>query len=259
MRFLLCFVFARALYVACDKVQIISYSIPGEIAKAEQFPYQVGFEYPGNNETRFSGALVSPSHILTVADHIVRNKTLNVYLGAHRFHNFSETGRVNRVVDTDKDVVIFPEYDAERALDNLAIVILQEAVKFSPTIQPVSLPMVRFNSEESYDNEVVWVSGWGEKPPLNKKRKTLHYLNVTVHPYQDCHVNNPIESVQLCLDTSSGRFICSGDAGAPIVLDRGDSRILVGLANRPQRCISEEPQIALRISSYLDWITDNLL
>lgn len=96
-------------------------------------------------------------------------------------------------------------------------------------------------------------------PALNKKRKTLHYLNVTVHPYQDCHVNNPIESVQLCLDTSSGRFICSGDAGAPIVLDRGDSRILVGLANRPQRCISEEPQIALRISSYLDWITDNLL
>lgn len=54
-----------------------------------------------------------------------------MYLGAHRFHNFSETGRVNRVVDTDKDVVIFPEYDAERALDNLAIVILQEAVKFS--------------------------------------------------------------------------------------------------------------------------------
>uniref|UniRef100_A0A336M1A2 CSON006365 protein n=1 Tax=Culicoides sonorensis TaxID=179676 RepID=A0A336M1A2_CULSO len=221
--------------------------VNGEEAKPGQFPHQVLLRPD-------TGNVISDRFVLTAA-HCVKNmQSIEVHLGAHDRTNPNEEGRL---------VFNSTEFKAHEKFNLLAnndvgLVKLPEAVKFSDKIKPVKLPK---NNNDKYENEMAVVSGWGlEHTGGSQAPHELRFTELRVISNAECKkVYNGliVKDSTICAKGEEKESACNGDSGGPLV--HKETGELIGVVSfvGVEGCEVGLPVGFARVTKFLDWIQKN--
>ena len=118
---------------------------------------------------------------------------------------------------------------------------------------------------ETFERQMTTVTGWGKLSDSDSfAADTPHFArDLPIMNNDDCAAvyGSIITDDHLCIDTSDGRGVCNGDSGGPLNMQMEDGRsyLQVGVTSfvSSAGCASGYPHGFTRVTSYLDWITEN--
>ncbi|XP_066262592.1 serine protease filzig isoform X2 [Euwallacea similis] len=160
-----------------------------------------------------------------------------------------------------KRVIVHRKYDAATFENDLALLELENPVKFDAHIIPVCLPP----DNSDYTKRMATVTGWGRLKYGGGVPSVLQEVQVPImenHVCQDMfrtagHSKVILESF-LCAGYANGqKDACEGDSGGPLVVQRPDGRYeLAGTVSHGIKCAAPYlPGVYMRTTYYKPWIT----
>lgn len=164
-------------------------------------------------------------------------------------------GDWNRTDDSDGQqvvgiecITIHPEYRFQN--DDIALLRLNRSIQWSLTsngfgsVNRVCLPS---SDEDYFVGEEVTVSGWGSM------ESGLQAVNLSIMP---CYKGQTI----ICAGNSDGsKDACEGDSGGPLIRMLEGQAHLVGIvSNGPPCSIAMPPGFYTNVSSYINWIREEI-
>lgn len=245
----------------------------GLLSKAGAWPWLAAVYVKSN--FRCGGVLIKGNWILTGAhcffqDNEVQPSDIVVRMGEH--DRFKEEGTEQNI--QAKKLFIHPDANKTRIEDDLALIRLQHAVKFSPYVMTACLPQPTDRLYARPGKSGI-VAGWGssqEKMILFGKsaRTTPHVvqqIKVKFASNLQCRENASkpatITDKVICAGNSTGnRNACKGDRCSPIVVKRSDDRdswAVVGLSRWSEGCAGRgRYAVYTRIVKYMNWINKKI-
>lgn len=250
----------------------------GELAKIEQFPWQVALISIGSN---CGGFLISSRFVMTAA-HCVNGKSgvPVVRLGTEN--------RENRLIEeTVQRIFIHPDYKEKSAgargyPNDIALLLLEQRVKYSPKVKPIKLPSKKIQDLHRYP---AMASGFGRdvqglfkclflvSTKFNEflcgynvfhtsvdehSKGILFYINMTILQDAACkkaysHYNS---SIHICAMGKDGlhQFTCKGDSGGALAINYHNQIKAVGIVSFGVDGCSSRPKFFARIDTHLQWI-----
>ncbi|KAJ6637212.1 Phenoloxidase-activating factor 3 [Pseudolycoriella hygida] len=263
--------------------------IGGEDAGPGQFPWMARLAY--RNKTsglvsyRCAGTVISDKYVVT-ASHCVTNlidelELVLVRLGEldSKSSNICSTSG-NTLCSESQDfeienIVHHPNYDIPKYSNDIALIRLNRQSNAS-FISPLCLPMGNY-AETDLDlvgrNGIV--AGWGAisagsttpSPILQWLRIPFVNTSVCAASYAQFSANSRTPIIvgagQVCVQGRANADACQGDSGGPLMSEttQGTDRYaLLGIVSfGPRTCgVSNFPGVYTRVSSYIDWILDNM-
>nr|AYV99563.1 venom polypeptide [Dolopus genitalis] len=232
--------------------------VGGEVAKPNQFPYQVRFHLVkrmGNREvnTLCGGSLVTDKHILTAAHCLVDVVRATVYMGSINFRT-EEPNRITTQLKQE-NLRVHENYNPLLFNSDIALVTLPERVKFSAAIHPISLPRAGLKKLE---NRMAIISGFGKTGDKSKTSDNLMFLHRKILTENYCQLHFPLtfRESQICVDGSERKSACPGDSGGPLAIEENGEMVLVGLTSYGKfTCEIGSPAVYTRITTHLKWIS----
>lgn len=243
-------------------------SVGGEEAKPGAWPWQAAIYVKGN--FRCGGALIKGNWVITVAhcffyDGAVKPKDVIVRMGEH--NRFKEEGAEQNI--GAKKVILHP--NATRGNLNigndLALIRLKHAVKFSPLVRTVCLPEP---TDVFYvrPRKTCVVAGWGSSQKVSSDdlagppNEVLQQIQMKFVSQRDCRENATnaaaiTENVVCAGDATGKKDACKGDSGSPLVIRRSidDSWAVIGLSSWGDGCATKGKYgVYTRLKSHLRWI-----
>ena len=220
------------------------------------------------------GSIISEWHILTAA-HCIKDTDVPVFI--HAGSSIKPGGIRRRVAK----VIVHERYGKEidDKSDDIAILVLENPLKFSKFVAPISLPP---KGHKISPGTKLYVTGWGDTKFDGLSPFRLHGTFVKVVPQEYCrkmYQFNIIDSMICAGNLEDGKDTCNvicsqlpasiplkslsfkfqGDSGGPLALIEGDCQILVGITSFGMDCGKKEaPAVYTRVESYLDWIQDRI-
>ncbi|XP_053686666.1 trypsin-5-like [Sabethes cyaneus] len=227
--------------------------VNGTDTTIQEYPFMVSLRSSAGYHS-CGGSILTRNWIMTAAQCVDSNTASQQTI---------QVGRTNVSSIADESVfkielvIQHPEYDPSNSyINDIALLKLVNPLKFSVSIQPVTLPEPFFEVDEA-DLEVTLV-GWG----VNNDgifSDTLQKVDYYVVPNEQCneiHGNNTIYPSQICAaEPGGGKGQCSGDSGSPL-LHRG---VQVGIVSwNIQPCtIAPYPGVLTKVSHYIDFIYEH--
>jgi len=237
----------------CGPVFAGSKIVGGEVATPHEFPWQVGMFIDGAYFC--GGSIISDEWVLTAAHCTDGHQSVEVIAGAQKIYE-NEESQV-RMVSTD----FFEHPDWNRYLLNndLALIHLPTPLTWTDAIAPVCLP--KRSSPALATGDMMTASGWGKiddsifgsiSEVLNKV--TLPILDQT--ECSDYYGTSTITENVVCMDTTGGHGVCSGDSGGPLTWVEDGKSVTRGITSfgPSAGCLSGHPDGDTRVKNYLDWI-----
>ncbi|CAL4116731.1 unnamed protein product [Meganyctiphanes norvegica] len=229
-----------------------------------------------NNNFIGSGALISDDWVLTAAHKVLQYRgspqSLKIRVGDHDLSSPVDNPQFPHVEVTVQQIIIHPQFDSIRLLNNVALLRLSHPVNHrgSRHIERVCLP----EQGQLFSSQRCWVSGWGEKAFSggsvgNTAGGILKRVDVPIWDSFACEAQ--LQTTRLGagfdLDTNSfvcaggepGKDSCSGDGGAPLVCEGSDGRFaVVGLVAWGVGCAMQNiPGVYVNVPNYADFIRQN--
>nr|XP_016923326.2 brachyurin [Drosophila suzukii] len=228
----------------------------GELALANQFPYQVGLsiEEPNDLFCWCGASLISDRHLLTAAHCVEKAVGITYYLGGV----LRLTPR-QLIRTISPEVHLHPAYNSQTLENDIAVLRLPVEANLCDSIRPIRLPGIS-SSSTNYEYLPAIASGWGR---LNDESATisdtLRYVARFVESNEDCcYSYDNIKSTNICMDTTGGKSTCTGDSGGPLVYKDPlqNTDVLIGITSYGKKsgCTKGYPSVFTRVTAYLDWI-----
>ncbi|KAH8368677.1 hypothetical protein KR084_004301 [Drosophila pseudotakahashii] len=228
----------------------------GELAGANQFPYQVGLsiEEPNDLFSWCGASLISDRYMLTAAHCVEKAIAITVYLGG-----VLRLAPRQLIQTNSPEVHLHPAWNCQTLENDIALIRLPEAAILCDSIKPIRLPGISC-SNANYEYVPAVASGWGR---LNDESAaisdTLRYVARFVESNEDCRYSYAnIKSTNICMDTTGGRSTCTGDSGGPLIYNdpNQNTDVLIGITSYGKKsgCTKGHPSVFTRVTAYLDWI-----
>uniref|UniRef100_T1D4G1 Putative transmembrane protease n=1 Tax=Psorophora albipes TaxID=869069 RepID=T1D4G1_9DIPT len=225
------------------------------------------------------GSLISNRYVLTAAhciDDLTEDYTLNrIRLGEWDLLSNpdckKENGEEEDCNDPPLDVGIekmikHEGYDNVTLINDIALIKLNESVTFTDTMSPVCLPRDKVARNKDTNGLTFTAVGWGNTEHKNGtyeygSRYKLHVsLKGVNQTYCDeVYDEDEILPSQMCAGAVKGMDTCQGDSGGGLVSAVDGYYHQFGVVSYGYGCGRRGvPGIYTRVTSFLDWIEDNM-
>lgn len=157
------------------------------------------------------------------------SSSTQVILGAHQI----TTVEVNqlRLTVTAANYRLHEDYNPQTLVNDVALLHLPTVVAYNAFIQPSTLP-TDFASE-LFVGDIAVATGWGRTsdtvPGTSPVLRSVDNPIITNAACQAVFGSSIIAST-ICISTTGGRNVCSGDSGGPLTVVRGGQNVQVGIA-----------------------------
>uniref|UniRef100_T1J921 Peptidase S1 domain-containing protein n=1 Tax=Strigamia maritima TaxID=126957 RepID=T1J921_STRMM len=208
------------------------------------------------------GSLIDSYHVLTAA-HCLKGMSasaLTIRLGDH---DTSTTTDTTHVAVKAASIQIHPSYNPRNNQNDLALVRLASKVTYSDTIVPVCLASQ--GDPTDYTDKTVTVAGWGSLGWRQPTTPTLFDVDLRVWTNAKCaegfnkhfHSAGHIVDHMICAG-DFGKDSCTGDSGGPLMIQKGNQWIQLGIVSWGIQCGSTHlPGVYTRVSHFRNWIDVN--
>ncbi|XP_050677510.1 brachyurin-like isoform X3 [Leptidea sinapis] len=236
----------------------------GSLSTLGQFPYQAGLisdiiGLSGNGVC--GGSLLSARSVVTAAhcwfDGINRAWRFTVVLGSVTlFHGGT------RIQTTF--VRTHPSWFPLLVRNDVAVIDLLQAVQFSATISPISLPTPQ-EAQETFTGYQAIASGYGLTGDDHEltNQQHLSHVTLTVISNEICSIAFPsvLQNSNICTSGRGGASTCRGDSGGPLVAEVAKRPILIGIVSFGITfgCEIGYPAAYARVTSFLDFINGEIV
>lgn len=205
-----------------------------------------------------------------------------VHLGSHNI----AINDPNQTVVESRNLIIHSDYNEERIIDDIGLIVLDEPVELNEYIDVIAMPPRYINTD--YTGKIIFyvqtfkfqgmfnpclflfswwtvnlaassgynakVSGWGLVSSDGNRPSLLQEANVTVISNFQCRqVYSIVTDFHLCTLGDAGESICDGDSGSPLVT--GNTQIGI-VSYGSGSCNGSYPSGFTRVSRYLDWLEE---
>uniref|UniRef100_D3TLX6 Phenoloxidase-activating factor 2 n=1 Tax=Glossina morsitans morsitans TaxID=37546 RepID=D3TLX6_GLOMM len=209
------------------------FTISTEQNEAEfgEFPWMVAIlsvEETSDNDAIFlyacGGSLIGSNIVLTAANCVVNHEVQKLMVRAGEWDTQSTDEILPHVDKWVTEKIIHENYDRNTLHNDVALLILEESLRWAENIGPICLPEPNIN----FDGSRCLVTGWG-KDKLGREGRyqvILKSIALQVVPHSSCEdqlrqaglgVNFNLHESFLCAGGKIGKDTCRGDGGSPLV------------------------------------------
>ncbi|TRY71518.1 hypothetical protein TCAL_00224 [Tigriopus californicus] len=210
-----------------------------------------------------TSSIVNENWILTAA-HCVDgcNNGWDVTVGVHDLSRPESTAQTIHAPASNG--MTHPLWDAALIINDIALVRLPEAIEFSDVVRPSCMVDSGDIGDDLVGQETT-CTGWGKlsDSPFEGRADKMHFVRGRkIITNEECAgtYGSTITDGHVCIDTSDGKGVCSGDSGGPLNLQTASGQYkTVGVTSfvSGAGCASGYPHGFTRTTAYLDWILDN--
>ncbi|XP_018518341.1 tryptase-2 [Lates calcarifer] len=234
--------------------------VGGRDAEKGSWPWMVHLNITSDGKTKWrcGGTILNNQWVLTAAHCLDAKLKPNyrrsmVWVGSHKLQKGS--ARYMAIYSA----VLHPQYQAvgNGYVNDIALIKLTKKLTFSDDVRPVSLPSVDDTFGSSSE---CWITGWGnvEKDVPLQDPETLQEVKIPIISQSVCKTQYPdLSSDMLCAgDMAGGRGACEGDYGGPLVCNRPNGYVQVGIMSYGSCALPGRPGVYIQVSKYLRFIND---
>lgn len=233
-----------------------------------EHPWMVAIFLHGNNSKEFScGGILVSKHTIVTAAHCTKDiknrprrpNQFTVRVGEWDLSDNDNYVQEFRVVD----IQAHPDFKPNGFYNDVALLVLDQPVRFTEYIQPVCLPSGSLLTRD-YTGELPVVLGWGTTYYGGEEVTKLRGVALPVWTRSDCDNSyfQPITEVFLCAGfAEGGSDACQQDSGGPLVLYEKQLQryILLGIVSFGNRCAEPGyPGVYTRVPHFMPWILDKM-
>nr|ABB89132.1 serine protease CFSP3 [Azumapecten farreri] len=219
----------------------------GDDAQISDFKWQASLRRSGSHIC--GAAIVSDKHAITAA-HCVDGtsaSSLSLRVGSSYHKNGGTIVGVQTIRVHERYNGNAPGYP-----NDIAILVVAGSLTSNVNAEAVDLPQ---NPNENYNGADCEITGWG-RTELGGLPDILQVANTNVLSQSECtnYWGSNINTGHVCVRTGNNGA-CQGDSGGPLTC----SGVLVGVTSWGYSdCRVSHPSVYTRITTFLDWINDNM-
>ncbi|CAL1292015.1 unnamed protein product [Larinioides sclopetarius] len=204
------------------------------------------------------GVIINDWYILTAAHCVmgIKVKDLKVRLGEYNFNEKNEHQEDIPVTEIKRHalfVTLTFQHD-------IALLKLKRRIEYTKFIGSICLPNPKSGN---FTNVNATVVGWGTEAFGGSASPVLRQVTVPVWDNDECDKTYRLERITnafMCAGSpENGEDACQGDSGGPLMALNEEGRWeVIGIVSWGRRCGDPTfPGVYTRVTSYLDWITEN--